>query len=81
MDKRIKKRINGELLYLTGDWFHSSTTMNNTLSRMVKKVARKTHMEHVIVMILPVKMFERNEMVVIATREDLLSLLDLYLKK
>jgi uncharacterized membrane protein YqhA len=35
----------------------------------------KTKVGHVIVMILPVKMFERSEMVVIATREDLLSYL------
>ncbi|CAL0305755.1 unnamed protein product [Lupinus luteus] len=33
MDKRIEARINGELLYLDGNWFHSSTTMNKTLSR------------------------------------------------
>ncbi|XP_027354623.1 thermospermine synthase ACAULIS5 [Abrus precatorius] len=32
MDKRINARINGELLYLTGDWFQSSATMNKTLS-------------------------------------------------
>jgi thermospermine synthase len=33
MDKRMEERINGELLYLTGDWFDSSTTMNKTLSK------------------------------------------------
>ncbi|KAE9603665.1 hypothetical protein Lal_00001608 [Lupinus albus] len=33
MDKRIEARINGELLYLDGNWFHSSTTMNKTLSQ------------------------------------------------
>jgi thermospermine synthase len=33
MDKRLEERINGQLLYLTGDWFHSSTTMNKTLSQ------------------------------------------------
>ncbi|CAL0319093.1 unnamed protein product [Lupinus luteus] len=32
MDKRIDARINGELFYLDGNWFHSSTTMNKTLS-------------------------------------------------
>ncbi|OIV96426.1 hypothetical protein TanjilG_09853 [Lupinus angustifolius] len=32
MDKRIEARINGELFYLDGNWFHSSTTMNKTLS-------------------------------------------------
>jgi thermospermine synthase len=33
MDNRMEERINGELHYLTGDWFHSSTTMNKTLSK------------------------------------------------
>lgn len=36
MDKRIKTRINGELLYLTGHWFQASTTMNKTLSRSIQ---------------------------------------------
>ncbi|CAJ1972900.1 unnamed protein product [Sphenostylis stenocarpa] len=31
MDKRIATRIDGELLYLNGAWFHSSTTMNKTV--------------------------------------------------
>ncbi|WJX41603.1 amp-CoA ligase [Trifolium repens] len=40
MDNRMEERINGELLYLTGDWFHSSTTMNKTLS---KSLQSETH--------------------------------------
>ncbi|XP_061374890.1 thermospermine synthase ACAULIS5-like [Gastrolobium bilobum] len=36
MDKRIEARIDGELLYLNGDWFQSSTTMNKTLSRSLQ---------------------------------------------
>ncbi|WJX35402.1 amp-CoA ligase [Trifolium repens] len=36
MDRRMEERINGELLYLTGDWFHSSTTMNKTLSQSLQ---------------------------------------------
>ncbi|KAG4953727.1 hypothetical protein JHK87_039321 [Glycine soja] len=31
MDRRIEARIDGELLYLNGAWFHSSTTMNKTV--------------------------------------------------
>ncbi|KAL2317948.1 hypothetical protein Fmac_031824 [Flemingia macrophylla] len=31
MDRRIEARIDGELLYLNGSWFHSSTTMNKTV--------------------------------------------------
>ncbi|KAG2390196.1 Thermospermine synthase [Vigna angularis] len=31
MDRRIAERIDGELLYLNGAWFHSSTTMNKTV--------------------------------------------------
>lgn len=33
MDKRIKARIDGEVLYLDGAWFHSSTIMNKTVSQ------------------------------------------------
>ncbi|KAJ1382287.1 Spermidine/spermine synthase [Sesbania bispinosa] len=36
MNKRIQERINGELLYLTGEWFQSSATMNKTLSRSLQ---------------------------------------------
>ncbi|TKY74864.1 Thermospermine synthase ACAULIS5 [Spatholobus suberectus] len=36
MDRRIKARINGELLYLTGPWFQASATMNKTLSRSLQ---------------------------------------------
>ncbi|KAK1287596.1 Thermospermine synthase ACAULIS5 [Acorus calamus] len=32
IDNRIKERINGELLYLNGDSFISSTTMNKTVN-------------------------------------------------
>lgn len=33
MDKRIEARIDGELLYLDGAWFHSSTILNKTVSQ------------------------------------------------
>ncbi|XP_054819596.1 thermospermine synthase ACAULIS5-like [Prosopis cineraria] len=33
MDKRIEQRIDGELLYLNGATFHSSATMNKTVSQ------------------------------------------------
>ncbi|KAF7830427.1 thermospermine synthase ACAULIS5 [Senna tora] len=36
MDKRIEARIDGELLYLNGSWFHSSATMNKTVSQSLR---------------------------------------------
>ncbi|XP_057718432.1 thermospermine synthase ACAULIS5 [Arachis stenosperma] len=36
MDKRIKARIDGELLYLNGAWFQSAATMNKTVSQSLK---------------------------------------------
>ncbi|KAJ1442855.1 Spermidine/spermine synthase [Sesbania bispinosa] len=36
MDKRIQTRIDGELLYLNGAWFHSSTIMNKTVSQSLQ---------------------------------------------
>ncbi|KAI4337179.1 hypothetical protein L6164_015626 [Bauhinia variegata] len=36
MDKRIQARIDGELLYLNGDWFQSSTIMNKTVSQSLQ---------------------------------------------
>ncbi|KAJ7966368.1 Thermospermine synthase [Quillaja saponaria] len=37
MDKRIQARLSGELFYLNGAWFLSSTTMNKTVSQALLK--------------------------------------------
>ncbi|RDX65736.1 Thermospermine synthase ACAULIS5, partial [Mucuna pruriens] len=44
MDNRIKARINGELLYLTGHWFQASATMNKALSRSLKLTCTRKKM-------------------------------------
>ena len=35
-NKRIRARIDGELLYLNGSWFQSSTTMNKPVSQSLQ---------------------------------------------